>query len=319
MLRHSLKSLSLVSLSVVALSALAQDFPSKPIRMIVAQPPGLVPDLVARVMVPEMSKLLGQPIVVENRPGAGGITGYEYVAKQAPADGYSIAVVTVSALAGMPVLTKDLRFDPVKDLPPFSGLIQSRLVFGSSTTLPWKTLNEMVTHAKANPGKLNFGSPNPQILLVTTALTKGLGIEVVNIPYSSGGPYNAALASGEIQMGFTSEATAVAMGGKFRALAVTGRSVSPAYPEAPTFTQVGFPQIPGGSTSLNARGGTPNAIVEKLHSAAARALQNPEVQTQFAKLQMEIVNESPSLATKRLADEVTLYTEIAKKIGFQPE
>jgi len=301
-----------------AADANAGDFPVKPIRLVVAQSAGVTPDVVARILAQEMSKVLGQPVVVENKPGAGGIVGYEYVAK-APADGYTLALVTVSALAGLPATTKDLRFDPVKELPPFIGLIEGRLVFVSSSTLPWKSLKELAAYGKANPGKLNYGAPNESIQLATVGVLQGLGVDAVSVPYSGAGTYHQALLTGDIHMGFTSEQTAMTLGDKMRVLAVTGRTASPGFRQAPTFSEAGFPLIPGNSFSMNAPRGVPAAVLARLHAAAAKALQSPEVQASFSKLQMDILNDPPAAAAKRLAGEVAFFHEMAKKIGLQPK
>ena len=126
---------AIMSLSYSAVT-LGQSYPAKPIRFIVPNTPGTVSDLAGRIMVPEMARILGQPIIVENKAGAGQVLGLEYVAKQLPPDGYNIAVVSVSTMAIMPVTVKELRFDPLKDLPPFIGLVEGRYLLGSSSTLP---------------------------------------------------------------------------------------------------------------------------------------------------------------------------------------
>lgn len=138
-------------------STMAQDYPSRPIRFIVPNTPGSSTDFPARIISPAMSKLLGQPIIVENKPGAAQLLGYEYVAKQVPADGYTIAVVTVPALVTLPLTVKNLRFDPLKDLRPIIGLVEQRFLLASSSQESWNTFREMVGYAKANPGKL--GAP----------------------------------------------------------------------------------------------------------------------------------------------------------------
>ena len=206
----------------------AQDYPSKPIRYIVPNTPGVIVDTVARVMAAEMGKNLGQPMVVENKPGGNHAVGFEYVAKQAPADGYTVVSVLVPSMAILPVTAKELRFDPLKDLPPVIGLAEGKYVFGSAASQPWKTLAELAAAAKASPGKLNFGESSPPVYLLAELLLRDLGLNVVHIPYSSGGGYLQAIVAGEVQMGFVGEGSAIGFGDKYRVLGVTGAQRSPA-------------------------------------------------------------------------------------------
>ena len=306
-------------LSLAAPVAVAQDFPARAIRFIVPNTPGSGPDILVRLVAPEMSKIAGQAIVVENKPGADNIIGLEYVAKQMPADGYTVAVVVASQLAILPLIKKELRFDPLRDLPPAIGLVEGKYIFGSSAGQPWKTFNEMVSYARANPGKLNYGSASPVGLLSMEALLQDLELKVIHIPYSAAGPYVLALLSGDIHMGFVGESTVASYGEKFRVLGVTGNQRSQLYRDSPTFAELGRPFIPGLSYTLNVRAETPKPVIDLLYSAASRALRQPELRTQLAKLQMEITSENPETAAKNLAAAGRLYAEIAKKIGIQPQ
>ena len=223
--------------------AWAQDFPNRPLRIIVANTPGTPLDAVARIMAPEMSKFLGQPVVVENKPGAGQQIGYEFVAKQAPADGYMIALVSVATLAIMPVTSKGLPFDPLKDLPPFIGLVEGRVVFAASANQPFRTLDELSQYAKANAGKLNYGASSPSVMLQTEAIVRRFGLNIVNVPYSANAPYVLALSTGEVQVGLRGESEAVALADKVRVLATTGDKRSAAFPNVPTPVQTIFSNI----------------------------------------------------------------------------
>lgn len=297
----------------------AQDFPNKPVRLVVASSPGSTSDLVARVVGPELGKALGQPVIVDNKPGAGQIIGLEYVARQAPADGYALAVPTVEGLALLPLLTKDLRFDPIRELPITAMLAEGRLVLGSSVKMPWKTFSEFVAHARANPGKLNYGTSSAALRVTTAAVTRELGLEVVHIPYSAGGPYIQALAAGQIDFGVAGVASAVSMGERFRVLTVSGSQRRPPYLEVPTFTELKLPPLRGTSYSINARAGTPRPVLDRLHAAATRVLQQPEVKTSLANIQLEPVMESIETSARGLADLFTLYTDTVRKAGIQPE
>lgn len=300
-------------------AALSQEFPSKPVRMVVPNTPGTLYDSIARILSPDMSRALGQPVVVEYKPGAGNMIGYEYVAKQVPADGYTVLMGTTSTTAILPLTAKNIRFDPLKDLPPIIGLVEGRLFFGSPAQLPWKTLNEMIAYAKANPGKLNYGSSAPNTRLATEAFTRSVGLNVVHVPYSAAAAYYLALVSGDVQMGFVNEATTASFGPKFRVIAVTGDQRVAQYPEAPTFTELGYPQIRSLGFVLHAPVGVPKPALDKLYAAAYQALQQPESKAQYAKLKLEVLAQSPEVAAKNLVEEARLFADIAKKIGLQPE
>jgi tripartite-type tricarboxylate transporter receptor subunit TctC len=306
-------------LAGAALCAFAQDYPGRPIRYVVPNTPGVIVDLVARVMAAEMTKGLGQPMVVENRPGGNYVVGFEHVARQAPADGYTVVSVLVPSMAILPVTAKGLSFDPLKDLLPVIGLAEGKYVFGVAAMQPWKTLAELAAAAKAAPGKFNFGESSPPVYLLAEFLLSGLGASVTHIPYSSGGGYLQALLAGEVHMGFVGEGSAIGFGDKFRVLGVTGANRSPAYPNVPTFRELGHPAIPGLSLSLNVRSGTPKAITDRLYAAAAKALQSPEVKAQFAKLQLEATGQPGDAAAKALAEEAKMYSDVAARIGFKPQ
>lgn len=299
--------------------AAAQDFPVKPIKYVVADAPGTTGDTVARILAPGMTKLIGQPVVIENKPGAGNRIGFEYVAKGLPADGYTFAAVTVETLALMPVTIKDLQFDPMKDLPPLIGLGGGRLVFGLSSKLPWKTFNDLVAYAKANPGKLNYGASTAIVRFPMEALIGNLGVKVVHVSYSSSAAFTRGLVAGDVQMGFVGELPAKALGEQLRVLAVTGEQRRAPYLDVPTFVELGHPQIPDVNYSLNVRSGTPKAATDKLYSAASQALKQPEVRSAFEKIGFHI-NEKPTEgAASMLAERARLFAEIAKRVGIRPE
>ncbi len=266
-----------------------------------------------------MSKALGQPIIVENKAGAGQVIGLEYVAKQMPPDGYNIAVVSVSTMAIMPVTVKDLRFDPLRDLPPVIGLVEGRYLLGSSSKLPWRTFAEMVAHARSNPGKLNYGSPSTGVRLPTEAMLRALNLNVVHVPYNGGGPYLNALVAEEVHMGLVAESQAVSFGERFRVLAVTGGQRLAALRDVPTFAELGLPQITGLSFSLNVASGTPRSVIDLLYGAASRTLQLPEVKAQFVKILMEVTGSSPDAAARSLAGEAKVFGDIARDLGLQPQ
>ncbi len=304
---------------VTAGPAAPQAFPSKPVRLIVGDAPGGSADLVGRVMATAMAPILGQPVVVENKPGAGYTIAFGHVTKQVPADGYTIAFVFVQSLAVLPFTIKDLRFDPLKDLPPFIGLAQARLALSSSPRRPWKNIQEMIAHAKANPGKLTYGSNGPIARVVTEAILKGFGIEALYVPFSSGSLAVQGLAQAQVDIGISGLPIAMSLGDNLRILAATGAKRLTAYPDVPTFAELGLGKVRSISYSMNAPAATPKEAVTKLYAATSRALTQPEVRERFAKLFLETTDLPPEAAARELAEEASFYAEIARDIGLRPE
>ncbi|MBM3347724.1 MAG: tripartite tricarboxylate transporter substrate binding protein [Betaproteobacteria bacterium] len=305
--------------ALVSEPAGAQEFPNRVVRIVVPNSAGTILDLLSRAVAPDMSKSLGQPVIVENKPGANNIIGLEYVAKQAPADGHTIVTATVSVLATLPILVKDLRFDPHNDLPPLIGLVDSRTTLSASAKMPYKTFKDMVAHAKANPGKLNYGDPSPAVRLVMEIITRETGINVVRVPYAAAGPYQQAVAGGEVQIGIFGEAAVKTWRERINVLAVTGTTRLPSMPDTPTFAELGLPQVPGQSTSMNLRAGTPKPVIDKLYAAVVFALSQPEVKSQFAKLQSDIAIETPDVAARKLAQQAKMFGDAARAAGINPQ
>lgn len=297
----------------------AETFPSRPLTLVVANGPGSTPDLVARVLSPELAKTLGQPVIVENRPGANGIIGWEYVAKQRPADGYTMVLVLETSLAILPATTKALRFDPVMDLPPVIGLVEGRFIFASSSTLPWKSLDDMVRAAKASPDKFTYCVTNVLVRLQTEMLLQGTGARVLNVQYREAGGLMQALVTGESSMGFLAESQADALGDKVTVLATTGATRSPSYPNAPTFAELGFPNMQGIKYSMNVARNTPASVVKVLHEASSRVLGQPAVREALEKLRFEIVEAPADVVAQRLQLDSRRYAEIARNAGIVPQ
>lgn len=313
-----LKPVLLSSLACLALApqlADAQDYPNKAIRIIVPSTPGVPQDVIARTAAPEMSKMLGQPIFIENKPGADQVIGLDFV-KQQPADGYNLVLVAVGSLVTLPILAKELRFDPLKDFPPITTMAEGRYVIGSPAVKPWKTFQELVAHGKANPGKLNFGASNNSVRMLAEAITRGNGLNVVYVPYSQASAYLGSLVSGEVDMGVVAESATLSFGERFRTLAVTGSQRRAPLMDVPTFAELGMPQIPSTSYSLNAATGTPKAVIDKVYAAATHAMQQQVFRDQMAKVYMVVIADTPDQAAKKLADDARFYADIAKKIGL---
>ncbi len=299
--------------------AAAQDYPNKTITIVIPQGPGGASDLVPRSLAPGLSKILGQTVVVENKASANNLIGYEYVARQAPADGYTLLQITDTTHPILPLITKDIRFSPLQDLTPVAFLAESRLVLSSSLQEPWQNLKEMVAYAKANPGKLNYGSSSASTRLQTEWITRTLGINVVYIPYKTTGAGTTAIVSREANMGMMAEGLAVGLRDRLRVLAVTGDKRSKAFPDVPTFEEQEVPQMKNFTIGLTVRTGTPRAAIDKLNSAIAQALKQSEVRGQFVKVEVEAVDMPSPAAAQHLAQRARFFAEIARQIGLQPE
>ena len=304
-----------VSGVVAAVTAFAQEYPNRAIRIVVPSTPGVPQDIIARVAAPEMSKMLGQPIFIENKPGADQVIGLDFVNKQ-PADGYTLVLVAVGSLVTLPILAKDLRFDPLKDFPPVTTMAEGRYVIGSSASKPWKTFQELLAQAKANPGKLNFGASNNSVRMLAEAITRGNGLGVVYVPYSQASAYLNAMVSGEVDMGVLAESATLSFGDRFRTLAVTGSQRRAPLLDVPTFTELGMPQIPSTSYSMNVATGTPKAVVDKVYAATLHAMQQQGFRDQMAKMYMVVIADTTEAAAKKLSDDARFYADIAKKIGL---
>jgi len=266
-----------------------------------------------------MAKILGQTVVVENKTSANNLVGYEHVARLAPADGHTLLQTTDTTHPILPLIFKDMRFSPLQDLTPVGFLADSRLLLSSSVQEPWQNLKEMIAHAKANPGKLNYSSSSASTRLQTAWVTRTLGIDVVYVPYKTTVAGTTAVISRETNMGMMNEAQAVSLRDRLRVLAVSGDKRSPAFPAVPTFEEQGVPQMKNFTIGFAMRAGTPRPVIERLYAAAAQAMKQPEIQAQFVKLEVEPVNMPPQAAAQHLVQRAKFFAEIAKQIGLQPE
>ena len=296
----------------------ADDYPSHPLRIVVPNSGGTIPDAVARIMAEGMSKELGQTVYVENKPGGAQIIGYEFAANSEP-DGYTLVSTLSSELALLPLLNKSLRFDPWKDLPPLVGIGEATLMVGTSSESKWNTLKEMMDYGKAHPGELNFGSSSPGIRLPMIALLKHYGVDAVDIQYKGGAPFQTALISNEVDIGFMPEASALTHGDRYRALAVTSPKRLPTFPDAPTFAELGVPNIPSNSYSLNVPKGLPDDVETKLRTAISDTLKDPTVRKRLEQMHLQINERSSEEAQKLLEQHIKIYSDMAKRAGLKPQ
>jgi tripartite-type tricarboxylate transporter receptor subunit TctC len=274
-----------------AASAWAQGYPAKTVRIIVNFPPGGVNDVTARIVAPHLSRVLGQPVIIENKPGAGTTIGTDFVAKSAP-DGH-VLMVAASSTAISPSLYRSLPFDPRKDLAPVAliGSTTNYLVVGPKTAAT--TVGELAEYARRNPGRLNFASSgNGTSTHLTAELMKIQGnFTAQHIPYRGVGPAMAALLSGEVDFLFDAGPASIPsiQAGRARLLAVTTRTRSPLFPDVPTMIEAGFPEFDVDSwTGIMTTGGTPQPVIDRLEAELRGIVALPEVIAAFEKLGMAV-------------------------------
>ena len=315
--------LALVLGALNPFAAQAQEYPSRQITLMVHLAAGTVSDLVFRAVGTQMAKTLRVPVVIENRPGAGGMIVYEHVVKNTSADGYVLASSTNSNLS-LPIFVKDLRIDPVKDLLPVAIMAEGALSITSPVAAPWSSMGEMVAYAKANPGKLNWGTSGAASVanLNMEAVVMRDGLKITNIPYQGGNNMaRLALYANDIQLLVQTEAETLqdTRSGKVKALATSGDRRRPAFPNVPTFAETGFPQLVGVWWALNVKSGTPRPIMDRLNAAATFAVQQPEVKEFFDKNGIYAVEMSVDAALKKVDDVARSYADIAAKAGIKSQ
>jgi tripartite-type tricarboxylate transporter receptor subunit TctC len=295
-------------------SAEAQAYPSRPITVIIPFAGGSASDVVSRIMLDRMSKSMGQPIVVENRPGAGGNTGTAAAARATP-DGYTLVGAGSGPIAANTTLYKNLGYDPQKDLAVISPFAAFTIVVVASTKLPVNSLKELIAHAKANPGKLNYGSVGigSSQHLAGEYFGQVTGARITHVPYRNIAQYGPDLIAGQVPLGFqwfpNVAAPINAKGAK--PLAVAGDTRLAALPDAPTSAEAGLPEYKvAGWFALAAPAGTPRPILERLNKELAAALKDPAVRQGFDKAGAQPMSLSLDEARKFHAAEIVTYRNI---------
>ena len=311
-------ALAAVAAIISPADAGAQEFPAKQITLVAPYGPGATLDTIARKMAEEMGKSLGQPVIVENRPGADGQIGMDLVANRSQPDGYTIMISSVPAMMLLPHTYKDLQFDPLNDFIPFIGIGEGRYLFGSAANQPWKSIEEMVAYNKEG-GRLLYGASNPAARFWAVELVSALGLEATSVPYKDSGVYIQALGSGEVSMGFLSEISALSLGDRFHVMATTGSTRTASFPDAPTFSELELPQMGGDLYALSVPAGTPQEIVETLHDAASAALKLPAVKEAFANFRVELLDLGPQEIGAEYRRQYEMFAGMAKAAGITPQ
>ncbi|MFT0859401.1 Bug family tripartite tricarboxylate transporter substrate binding protein [Ancylobacter sp. G4_0304] len=298
------------ALLLCAAPSYAADYPSEPIKLVVPFAPGGSVDTVARIIGQELTKELGQSIVVENRAGAGGNIGFETVAKAKP-DGYTLLMAS-SPLAVNISLYKALGYDPKTSFAPISLVALQPNVLVVNPELPVKTVAELIAYAKANPGKLNFGSSGlgASQHLSGELFKRRAGVEMVHVPYRGGGPAMTDLVAGRIQLMFETipSATPYITSGQLRPLAVTVEKRSVQLPSVPTMEEAGVADfVSRGWLGMVAPAGTPQPILDKLNAAVVKALAEPAVLKRLTELGLVVEGSSPAEFSTFLDTEITSF------------
>ena len=314
--------LATTNLIVIACSAgivSAQTWPTKPIKIVLGFPPGGATDILSRDFAAKLGEELKQQVIIENKPGAGGTIGADIVAKAAP-DGYTLTIGTSSNHAIAVSLYKKLPYDPVKDFAPITMLAVSQNVVVINPGVPANNIKELVAYAKANPGKLNFGSSgNGTISHLTGEMFNSLnGTQITHIPYKGSAFVFPDLLSGQISVMYDSTISigSLLKSGKVKALAVTGGKRSAFLPELPTVAESGYPDFESSNWfGFFAPAATPKDILAKLNAAAVKVLAAPDLNARFALQGAEIVANSPSDALKMVKADIVKWAEVAKKSG----
>jgi tripartite-type tricarboxylate transporter receptor subunit TctC len=302
--------------------AIAQVFPSKPVRIVVPFPAGGPTDIVSRAMAQKMTESLGQAVVVENRAGAGGVLGTELVAKS-PADGYTLLMGTIGGLAVSMSLLANRGFDTLRDFAPITQAVNVTNILVTHPSVPATNVKELLALARARPGKLNYASSgNGTVTHLAGELLKHLGrVDIVHVPYKGGAPALTALVSGETDMSFENALIIVPQikAAKVRALAVTGSKRSPLLPELPTIGET----LPGYAASgwygLVAPAATPKDVLAKLNAAAVQALRAPDVAARLSAQGAEPVGSSAGEFAAFIRSEIDKWANLVRVANMKPE
>ena len=309
-----------LALAGVATGAAAQSFPSKPIRMLVPFPAGAATDMAARVIGQQLSTVLGQPVVIDNKPGAGGSIAAMEVVRAAP-DGYTLMFSSNSAISSNVALLKNIPYDPNKDFSPVAGTGETALVLLVKSGFPVKNVKELVAYIKAHPGKVNagYGSSSSQISIAT--LDKLAGVETLLVPYKGIPLAVNDVLGGTLDYTFADIGNALAQvkGGNMRALGVTAGKRTPLMPDVPAIAEV----LPGFDITawfgIVGPAGMPRDVVDKLNAATTQVLRAPDMKDKLATIGLTPMPMAPDPFKGFIATEVVKWTRLAREANIQPE
>jgi tripartite-type tricarboxylate transporter receptor subunit TctC len=309
----------LIALGVFATSSGAQDWPNKPVKFVSPYPPGGSVDPLARMLGAKLSESLKQPFIVENRTGASGIIGTDYVAKSAP-DGYTFVFI-FDTHAVHQALNPKLTFDPIKDFAAVMIVGTAPMAITTGAMKPYKSFADVIAAAKAKPDTVTLGNVGNGSLahLTTIVLNQAAGIKLVPVPYKGGGPLSADLMGGQVELAMASVAAQGqhVRGGKMRALVLTGDKRSHTMPDVPTLQELGIDVVAHAWWGILAPAGTPKPIIDKFHAELVKAIKLPEVNKVLAETQgMDVVALSPEATQKWIADQMARWGRVVKENGI---
>src|SRR5437016_5216978 len=319
-----LKATALITLALLLFPALAfgqATYPNRPVKMIVPFAPGGASDFVARIISPKLGDLLGQTIVIENRPGASGNIGMEAAAK-APADGYTIYLGNIGTIAINPAVFPNLSINPQKDFTAISLVAGVPSILIANPGVPVNTVAELVALAKSKPGELNFASPGSSTLnrLEMERFMKFANLNIVHIPYKGGaGPAVTGMLGGETQIMFVTLSSAISFiqAGRLKALGISTSKRIEALPQVPTMIEAGYPELVSSSCQgVFVPAGTPRGIVDKLHAALLATMDSPEIKQRFAGGGVDVVtSRTPEDFASFVAAETLRWGKVARESG----
>ncbi|HET9578102.1 MAG TPA: tripartite tricarboxylate transporter substrate binding protein [Usitatibacter sp.] len=310
--------LALLSCFAIALPALAQQYPAKPIHVVVPFGPGGFTDVVARILQKELEPALGQPIIIENKPGAGSMIGTDTVAKSPP-DGYNLVIVSTTHVIS-PHLYKSVPYDPIKDFAPVMKLGEGPYVMVEHPSLPAKTVQEVIELAKKNPGQIDFassGNGSSQHLVGALFMTMA-GVKLTHVPYKGSNQAMQDLIGGQVKLSFVGMPNALpnVKSGKLRALAVTSRKRSPDLPDVPTMEEAGVKGYEATIwLALLAPKGTPPEVVHKLNTEITKVLSRPEARKLMNSAGVDVATSTPEELAALMQSELDRWGKVVKATG----
>jgi tripartite-type tricarboxylate transporter receptor subunit TctC len=313
----------LATVLMLAGAAHAQSWPFRPIRWIVPYTPGGITDTVTRLVTQKLAEALGQPIIVENRPGANSIVGVDVVAKAAP-DGYTFLTVIAAHAANATLYAGKLPFDPVRSFAPVSLVASAPLIITASNAFPPKDMRELVAYARANPGKISFGSSGigAAAHLTTELLKQTAAIDIVHVPYKGTAPALQGLMANDIQIlvDVPSSLMPHVRSGKIKALGMFSKARIGGAPEVPTVAEAGGPPIESATwVAFLAPAGTPREIVVRVSQETAKAVSGAELRERLVQMGIEPVGSTPEQFAQFLGDEIARWAKVINTAGVKAE
>jgi tripartite-type tricarboxylate transporter receptor subunit TctC len=316
-----MKRLLLVLAMLLCTAAQAQPYPNRPIKFIVPFPPGGNLDFIARTIQPKLAEALGQPVVIENKGGAGGIVGAEFASKQ-PADGYTILLGNTGTLGIYPAVYPQLPYDPIKDFAAVGMTSTNAVLAVIHPSVPANTLKEFIAYAKANPGKVAAGVAGSGSLLhfATELLKAQAGIDLLVVPYKGSGPALTDVLGGQVQLLIDAPPVSMAQvqAGKLKPIAVSGKSRLAALPDVPTFDEAGVPGVDAsGWQGIAVPTGTPREVIARLSDALYKTISLPEVREKFATQGLDAAPMTAEEFSAHIKKEVPKWARLAKTANIK--